>query len=201
MCNRCPTKILKLKTPQEARRTQTPGVSHLRVFGSIAYAKIPEANKTKLEDKGVKCVLVGYGDRTMGYRLYNLVTHKIFHSRDVVFEKNKSQSWDQTETTMNIELSLKDEEQVQTEGVPMNPEMQASPSRGFPSPQRSESSSPIIQEFSDMVPRRTRTLDDLYQTIDPMNEDFIMYCLQMSYDPISFKEANQQNKWKVSMDE
>lgn len=70
-----------------------PGVSHLRVFGCIAYAKVPEAYRTKLEDKGVKCILVGYGDRTMGYRLYNPITERIIHSRDVTFEENESWKW------------------------------------------------------------------------------------------------------------
>ncbi|KAF7124908.1 hypothetical protein RHSIM_Rhsim12G0120600 [Rhododendron simsii] len=82
-----------------------------RVFGCIAYAKVPEANRTKLEDKGVKCILVGYGDRTMGYKLYNPITQKVIFSRDVIFEENESWSWDQTEATRNIELTLEDEEQ------------------------------------------------------------------------------------------
>lgn len=87
------TKSLGFKTPQEAWTTYNPGVSHLRVFGCIAYAKVPEAYRTKLEDKGVKCILVGYGDRTMGYRLYNPITERIIHSRDVTFEENESWKW------------------------------------------------------------------------------------------------------------
>ena len=58
LLNRCPTRSLKSKTPQEAWTTYKPGVAHLRVFGCIAYAKVPEANRTKLEEKGVKCILL-----------------------------------------------------------------------------------------------------------------------------------------------
>ncbi|TNV98457.1 hypothetical protein C5H24_12560, partial [Xylella fastidiosa] len=97
LLNRCPTRSLKSKTPQEAWTTYKPGVAHLRVFGCIAYAKVPEANRTKLEDKGVKCILIGYGDWTMGYKLYNPVTQKVIYSRDVIFKENESWSWDQTE--------------------------------------------------------------------------------------------------------
>ncbi|XP_058198441.1 uncharacterized protein LOC131313960 [Rhododendron vialii] len=93
LLNRCPTKNVQSKTPQEAWSTHKPGVGHLRVFGCIAYAEVPEANRTKLEDKGVKCILVGYDDRTMGYRLYNPITQKVIFSRDVIFEENESWSW------------------------------------------------------------------------------------------------------------
>ncbi|KAF7144421.1 hypothetical protein RHSIM_Rhsim04G0200400 [Rhododendron simsii] len=106
----CPTKTLKSRTPQEACTTHRPGVGHLRVFGCIAYAKIPEANRTKLEDKGMKCIFVVYGDRTMGYRLYNPVTQKVIFSRDVIFEENESWSWDQTEVTRNMELEEEEEQ-------------------------------------------------------------------------------------------
>ncbi|KAL5764713.1 hypothetical protein ACOSQ2_017307 [Xanthoceras sorbifolium] len=40
--------------------TYKPSVSHLSIFGSIAYIKVPEVRRTKLEDKGEKCILVGY---------------------------------------------------------------------------------------------------------------------------------------------
>jgi hypothetical protein len=33
----------------------------------VAYAKIPDARRTKLDDKSEKCISVGYGDRRMGY--------------------------------------------------------------------------------------------------------------------------------------
>lgn len=155
LLNRCPTRSLKSKTPQEAWTTYKPSVGHLRVFGCIAYAKVPEANRTKLEDKGVKCILIGYRDWTMGYKLYNPVTQKVIYSRDVIFKENESWSWDQTEATRNMELTIEDEEQVQTREVPGRLEEQSSPSRGFPSPQRGEPSSPVMEEFSDMRPRGT----------------------------------------------
>ena len=67
LLNRCPTKSLDTKTPHEVWSTHKPSVSHLRVFGSIAYIKVPEARRTKLEDKEEQCILIGYSDRTKGY--------------------------------------------------------------------------------------------------------------------------------------
>lgn len=62
LLNRSPTKALTMKTPHEAWSTHKPSVSHLKVLGSIAYNKILETRRTKLEGKGEKCILVGYED-------------------------------------------------------------------------------------------------------------------------------------------
>ncbi|KAF7121448.1 hypothetical protein RHSIM_Rhsim13G0199000 [Rhododendron simsii] len=90
----------------------------------------------------------------MGYTIYNPVTQKVIFSRDVIFEENESWSWDQTEVTRNMELEEKEQEQ--------------------PSPQKGEPSSPVAQEFLDMRPKNTRSLDDLYQNTDPLDADFTM---------------------------
>jgi hypothetical protein len=54
----------------------------------VAYAKILDAKRTKLDDKSEKCIFVRYGDRRMGYKLYNPITRKVIMSRDVIFEDN-----------------------------------------------------------------------------------------------------------------
>jgi hypothetical protein len=56
----------------------------------VAYAKIPDARRTKLDDKSEKCIIVGYGDRMMGYKLYNPIIKKVIMSRDVIFEEDKT---------------------------------------------------------------------------------------------------------------
>jgi hypothetical protein len=56
----------------------------------VAYAKILDARRTKLDDKSEKCIFVGYGDRRMGYKLYNLITKKVIMSRDVIFKEDKT---------------------------------------------------------------------------------------------------------------
>jgi hypothetical protein len=54
LLNRCPTRSLQVITPQEAWSGHKPSVTHLRVFGCVAYAKIPDARRTKLDDKSEK---------------------------------------------------------------------------------------------------------------------------------------------------
>ncbi|KAG6411524.1 hypothetical protein SASPL_129607 [Salvia splendens] len=39
--------------------------------------KIPKAKRIKFDDKGEKCIFVGYGDRVMGYKLYNPLMMKV----------------------------------------------------------------------------------------------------------------------------
>ena len=85
--NRSPTKALKL-TPYEAWHGTKPKVNHLRVFGSDAYAHIPMHERSKFDSKTRKCIMVGYGTVTKGYRLYDMTRQKIVHSRDVHFYEN-----------------------------------------------------------------------------------------------------------------
>ncbi|KAL5777748.1 hypothetical protein ACOSP7_010674 [Xanthoceras sorbifolium] len=98
----------------------------------------------------------------MGYRLYNPVTKKVIFSRDVIFEENESWNWDQTKASTSTELVHEGEtREVATE--PQIPRDQQTPQHGFPSPQRYDAPLPIEREFSDMRPRGTRSLEDLYE--------------------------------------
>ena len=69
--NRSPTKAVDGMTPFEAWMKKKPTVSHLRVFGCKAYAHVPKDERGKLDSKAKKCILVGYGEDTKGYRLYD----------------------------------------------------------------------------------------------------------------------------------
>jgi hypothetical protein len=64
-----------------------PDIAHLRPFGCTAYARIPEeVIGGKLNDRSIKCVLLGYFGRD-GYRLLDRSSGRIFRSRDVIFEE------------------------------------------------------------------------------------------------------------------
>ncbi|XP_074362613.1 uncharacterized protein LOC141702933 [Apium graveolens] len=54
LLNRCPTKSVRNKTPNEAWSGSKPSVGHLRIFGCSAYAHIPDQKIKKLDDKGEK---------------------------------------------------------------------------------------------------------------------------------------------------
>jgi hypothetical protein len=54
-------------TPWEVYYKSKPNIAHLRVFGSVAYAKVMPA-PAKLEPRTLKAVMVGYNG-TAGYHL------------------------------------------------------------------------------------------------------------------------------------
>ena len=76
------------KTPFELLFNQKPNLENLRVVGCRAYVHIPECNRKKLDTKAIPCWLVGYGEETKGWRLWDPVSRKIILSRDVVFDEN-----------------------------------------------------------------------------------------------------------------
>ena len=60
--NRCLTKSVKNKFPQESWIGMNHIVSHLKNFGCVAYAHVPDELRKKLDNKGHKCIFVGYFD-------------------------------------------------------------------------------------------------------------------------------------------
>ena len=84
--NILPTKAMHLKTSHEVWNERKPSVGHLTVFGCITYAHIPAKTRKKLDDKVVRCVMIGYSLESKGYRLYNPIKHELFVSRDVTFD-------------------------------------------------------------------------------------------------------------------
>ena len=49
-------------TPFEALHGYKPGVSHLRVFGSKAWAKIPLDKRKAFQAQSSKCIMLGYAE-------------------------------------------------------------------------------------------------------------------------------------------
>src|SRR5450631_1333284 len=127
--NRCPTKAVEGMTPEEAWSGRMPHVSHMRVFGCVAYAKVPDQRRTKLDAKGVKCLFLGYCEGTKAYRLICLETKKIIKSPDVVFFEDKthledcpSGSIDET-PAVKVDISPKSEvEELEASGDVSEPD-------------------------------------------------------------------------------
>ena len=86
--NRCPTVALNGITPYEALYNRKPNVKYFRAFGSSAYVHIPKDERSKLDPKTKKCILVGYGTATKGYRVYDPVKNKVIHARNIIFNEN-----------------------------------------------------------------------------------------------------------------
>jgi hypothetical protein len=76
------------KTPYELFYKKKPNIENLRVIGCRAYAHIPDCKRKKLDSKAIPCWLVGYGEETKGWRLWDPASRNIILSRDVIFDEN-----------------------------------------------------------------------------------------------------------------
>lgn len=100
--NRLPTYSLSEKTPYEAWKGSKPDLTHLRIFGCVAYMKVPSNQVIKLDDRSRKVIYLGREPGTKGCRLLDPDSGKILVSRDVVCDEGKSWTWrdqQKTETT------------------------------------------------------------------------------------------------------
>ena len=99
--NRTYTSVTKSKTPFELFHNQKPTVGHIRRFGCVAYAHIPDDTRRKLDNRGRKCRFLGVSIRHKGYVLIEIATHRIIYSRDVIFDE-KWESNSESLTNSNI---------------------------------------------------------------------------------------------------
>lgn len=72
-------------TPFEVIYGSKPDVGHLRVFGSVAYTRIPPDKRRKLDPKSERGTLVGYYDDA-AYRIMR-PDKSIIKSKDVIFDE------------------------------------------------------------------------------------------------------------------
>jgi hypothetical protein len=86
--NRTSRKALKNMTPKETWTKIKPDVSHLCVFGSIAWAHISDEKRKSLQPKSAKCIFVGYSEDVKGYIILQPHCNEIIIRRDVKFDEN-----------------------------------------------------------------------------------------------------------------
>ncbi|KAJ7971537.1 Retrovirus-related Pol polyprotein from transposon TNT 1-94 [Quillaja saponaria] len=186
LSNRCPTKGVENQTPQEAWSGKKPNVSHLRIFGSIAYAHVPDQERSKLDDRSVKYVFIGYDSNSKGYKLYNPRNGKIIVSRDVEFNEDETWDWDvQEEENYNFFPYFEEEQDIEAplEAITIPP-----------------SPTPSSEKSSSEGSPKTRSLIDLYENTEVI-EDVNLFCLVADSEPLFFEEAENDKKWRQAMDE
>jgi hypothetical protein len=93
LLNRAPMRSLNGRTSYEAWFGKKPGVRHLRTFGCMAYAKKLGLGVSKLSDRSIPGIFLGYEPGSKTYRIYDLVNRKLMISRDVIFDEKNSWNW------------------------------------------------------------------------------------------------------------
>jgi hypothetical protein len=74
-------------TPKKKFTCKKPNVSHLRMFGCIAYVHVHDEKRSKLDPKANKCIFIRYFSKQKGYRCFNPSIRKLQVSIDVVFDE------------------------------------------------------------------------------------------------------------------
>ena len=67
--NRSPTRSVYDKTSEEAWSGRRPSTRHFKGFGCIAYAHVLDQLRKKLDDKGERCIFIGYNTNLKAYKL------------------------------------------------------------------------------------------------------------------------------------
>lgn len=146
--NRSPTKSLRGQTPYQAWFGKKPGVKHLRTFGCTAFVKTVGPGSSKLTDRSVRGVFLGYEPGSKAYRVYDPVNDKLLVSRDVVFDEQRPWDWggDQSRETGDPGNTMTDMFQVDWGDTVHGPTTGAEATDGdgddFPDPDTGEPGSP-----------------------------------------------------------
>ncbi|GKU96956.1 hypothetical protein SLEP1_g10137 [Rubroshorea leprosula] len=179
------------------------------------YAYVPDQKRSKLDDKGEKCIFLGVSDQSKAYRLYNPLTKKVIISRDVVFDEASTWSWtkksgqqipadfengedltmqnSEGQTSTDLEVSRQTVEEIlptevefSTEGsLPATPKMESGTSSR---PQRKNRRPTWLEDYE---------VTDLPQDDVPVNH----FALFVDYDPLTYEEAVKEEKWQKAMAE
>ncbi|GFU78104.1 retrovirus-related Pol polyprotein from transposon TNT 1-94, partial [Trichonephila clavipes] len=77
------------KTPFEKYSGKKPSVLHLKPFGCLAYAGVPKQIRKKFDMRAKMGIMMGYAQRTKGYRIWLIDENKLVETINVRFDENK----------------------------------------------------------------------------------------------------------------
>ena len=115
--NRLPSSANDNNTPHFLMAGKVPDVSHLRVFGSPVFVKIPDEHRRKLDDKAKAMVMVGYTFTPSNYRIYDPVTKKLSVARTIAFNESRPNQEDYENQIRETVIPLDTETEVALQPV------------------------------------------------------------------------------------
>ena len=84
--NRTPSRVLHGMTPLQILKPDCTLFSILLcMFGCTCFVQNRGPHRTKLDNKSVKCIFLGYSAMSKAYRCYDPVSRHLYHSLDVTF--------------------------------------------------------------------------------------------------------------------
>jgi hypothetical protein len=85
--NMCSTSRRPNSTPYAEWHKEKPDISHIRVWGCLAYVHIQKDKRVGLSPHMEKCIFIGYPPGYKGWKFYNPVTKKIIISERADFDE------------------------------------------------------------------------------------------------------------------
>jgi hypothetical protein len=141
----------------------------------------------------MRYIFIGYDSSSKGYKPCNPNSDKIVISRDVEFDKEYFWNWrTQEEEKYDFFHFLEEKEESRNE------EFTA------PSPSPTNSSTPSSSSSrgsASEMPPHMRSLQELYEVTNNLNDDLTLYCHFADCEPLGFEEAVKDEIWKNAMDE
>lgn len=215
LLNRLPTRALSGITPYEAWNEKKPHVGHIRVFGCISHMKVPSQHTKKLDDRSKQVINLGKEPGTKAYRLYEPNDIKVYVSRDVTFEEEKSWSWSQIDGGEDIQTgtfvvpgdSVAEDREFRGENgddsshFMENSSPQSVQSESAETP-RTQTLVPRLnyEDYDDSTePRRVRKLSEIYEETEEMQLDEELYLMGIE-EPMNFTQAAKNRNWKMAME-
>ncbi|PKU63556.1 Retrovirus-related Pol polyprotein from transposon TNT 1-94 [Dendrobium catenatum] len=89
LINRIPSSNTNHKSPFEILHGQPPRYDHLKVLGCLCYPWLKPYTSHKLSPTSHPCVFIEYAHSQKGYKCLDIHTHKIYTSRNVIFNENE----------------------------------------------------------------------------------------------------------------
>ena len=190
-------------TPFEAWSGHKPDVTHFRIFGSKAWARIPTEKRKALQPQSQECLFVGYSEYSRGYKLINLRTNKYFIERSVQFEEEPLAVVEVEESSSSPQPLIVSEETNEFDDFDMydNDDLIVDPNIST----RLKWEEKTIQVAGELAgnprdPMRTRSqFESAISVKDPCFDDKCF--LMVEYDPQTYEYACEEPIWNITIED
>ncbi|UYV63101.1 hypothetical protein LAZ67_2003141 [Cordylochernes scorpioides] len=82
--NKCSSKAISNKIPEEMWTERSVKIEHFRVFGCQTWT-YNDQRRSKFDSRSRECVLIGYPEGVKGYKVWDIRNNKVFVTRNVRF--------------------------------------------------------------------------------------------------------------------
>jgi uncharacterized membrane-anchored protein YhcB (DUF1043 family) len=212
--NRVPNRKDK-RSPYEQHFGKTPRVDHLRIIGSDVFVSIPKEKRTKWDKVSWAGKLIGYGESTHFYRVFNPDSQKVKTTKDVkIFEPPQPYSPQKTpflaesedkrsnEVTAQIELSSDTEDEEEERSETKKEERQKQPSAKGEGSKSKNKAQPVRRSKRNSTKKSTQKQETDSEESASEDEIHGMVLLAEKQEPQTYAEAindADQQKWKKAM--